>query len=365
MNVVPAKPTASDVSRCGTGTVVLSATAPGATVAWFSVATGGTQLSTANPYTTASISVNTTYYVESRTTTCISATRTAVLATVNPLPAAPTGTAGSNCGTGTVVISAIPPSGSTIDWYSASTGGAVLASGSGVTSFTTPSISATTTYYAASRNLITGCVSATRTAVRATINQLLAASASITGLTAICPIVGTTTTTNYTAAAITGATTYKWTLPAGATIIGVTTGRTITVQYNSVVTSASITVQGVASTGCAGNPKSLALNTTGCAALPVVLSTSNTAVKAVTPLIASIIVKVFPNPSRSSFNLTVESSSSEAIQMRVVNALGTVLKKYTLDSSKTLTFGDELFPGTYLIQVSQGANFKVLRAVKL
>ena len=85
-------------------------------------------------------------------------------------PAAPTGTDGSRSLAGTVTISATAQSGSTVDWYANSTGGNVLTGGLGVSSFTTPSISSTTTYYAQARNTTTGCVSSNRTPVVATVN---------------------------------------------------------------------------------------------------------------------------------------------------------------------------------------------------
>lgn len=85
-------------------------------------------------------------------------------------PNAPTGTNGSRMNAGTVSLSATAPSGSTVDWYANATGGNVLAGGLGATTYTTPSISNTTIYYAQSRNTSTGCVSSTRTAVTATVN---------------------------------------------------------------------------------------------------------------------------------------------------------------------------------------------------
>ncbi len=84
-------------------------------------------------------------------------------------PAAPTAvSSGIFCGPASVTIQATPPSGLTIDWYSAASGGSVLSGGSGVTSFNTPVISATTTYYAQTINL-SGCKSITRTPVIANI----------------------------------------------------------------------------------------------------------------------------------------------------------------------------------------------------
>ena len=85
-------------------------------------------------------------------------------------PTAPTVTNGSRSLAGTVSLSAAAPAGSTVDWYANATGGNVLLGGTGTLSFTTPSISATTTYYVQSRNATTGCVSSTRTAVVATVN---------------------------------------------------------------------------------------------------------------------------------------------------------------------------------------------------
>jgi len=85
-------------------------------------------------------------------------------------PAAPTGVNGSRSLAGTVSLSATTGTGITADWYANATGGNVLSGGSGTLSFTTPSISATTTYYVQARNSSTGCVSSTRTPVVATVN---------------------------------------------------------------------------------------------------------------------------------------------------------------------------------------------------
>ncbi len=59
-------------------------------------------------------------------------------------PAVLTTVPGSRCGTGTVGLQATGTAGTTLYWYAAATGGLALGTG---TSFTTPSISATTSYY--------------------------------------------------------------------------------------------------------------------------------------------------------------------------------------------------------------------------
>ncbi|MGV1010830.1 MAG: T9SS type A sorting domain-containing protein [Flavobacterium sp.] len=59
-------------------------------------------------------------------------------------------TPATRCGVGTVTLGATPSTGATVNWYSALTGGASLGSG---TSFTTPSIAATTTFYASAETI--------------------------------------------------------------------------------------------------------------------------------------------------------------------------------------------------------------------
>jgi hypothetical protein len=145
VNPLPAAPTASDVNRCGTGTVSLTATGNG-TISWYDQATGGALVTTGTSYTTPSLTSTTTYYLEANNG-CISATRTAVQAIINAIPAAPTAAAVNRCGTGTVTLNASSPE--QIYWYSASSGGVPLATGP---SFTTPSISSTTTYYVEAGN---------------------------------------------------------------------------------------------------------------------------------------------------------------------------------------------------------------------
>src|SRR5205085_5358869 len=96
INNTPVAPVASNGSRCGTGTVTISAT-PGAgeTIDWYAASTGGIALTTgSNSFTTGSISSTTTYFAQARNISCggISPSRTAVTATISNTPAAPTGT---------------------------------------------------------------------------------------------------------------------------------------------------------------------------------------------------------------------------------------------------------------------------------
>ena len=175
------------------GTLPTGITLSGTGYQWtYSTTPGGTQTNAPGTSTTATYTPNTTvapfnvpgtYYLYRNAKLLSAANNTGVAnyvatnvsnaatLTVNALPAIPTGATGaSECGTGSVTISvADPGAGFTIDWYAAASGGTVLTGGTGTTSFTTPSISTTTNYFAQTRNTATGCVSATRTQVTATV----------------------------------------------------------------------------------------------------------------------------------------------------------------------------------------------------
>ncbi|MBC7447484.1 MAG: hypothetical protein H7330_05440, partial [Hymenobacteraceae bacterium] len=269
---VPNPPTTTGASRCGTGTVVLTAAgAPtGGSYAWYTVATGGTAISgaTAATYTTPSLTGTTTYYVAAPAGAAgsglQSATRTAVTATINPLPAAPTGTGAARCGTGTVTLAAsAAPAGATYAWYAGATGGTALAS---TASYTTPSRTATTTYYVVSVNGL-GCESSPRTAVAATINAAPAvptAAASPTSIT-----LSGSSTLSVTAVA---GMTYTWT----GSGLSATTGTSVTATP-TVTGTATYTVKATnTATGCVGTTRSISL-TVAAAVVPAFGAATNVA----------------------------------------------------------------------------------------
>ena len=140
---------------CGSGMVVLQATTTTGTIDWYADQTSGTSMATGTNFTTPSITETTTYYADAG---C--ATRTAIIATVNTIPDAPTvETPSSICGSGSVTLKASTNIG-IINWYSSQTAGTSSATG---TSFTTPRLSQDAFYYAEANN--NGCNSANRTRV--------------------------------------------------------------------------------------------------------------------------------------------------------------------------------------------------------
>ena len=135
----PASPIASDASRCGPGSLVLSAIS-GAPVFWYDSIVGGNQVGSGINFLTPVLSQTTRYYVESNNG-CASA-RVAVMAIVHDIPAPPVTADSSRCGTGALDLYAT--ANYQVFWYSSLSGGTALGSGS---LFTTPSIAQTTTFY--------------------------------------------------------------------------------------------------------------------------------------------------------------------------------------------------------------------------
>ncbi|MEI7726785.1 MAG: hypothetical protein WCK09_16870, partial [Bacteroidota bacterium] len=155
VTILPATPavTASPVSLCLGGISVLTtspATGYGtATFQWQNSPDGSTYSNisgaTSLTYTTPTITSTTYYKLQVSSVAGLCSESTATVTVNNPQV---TGTTpGSRCGTGTVTLGASGSSGTTLNWYSAASGGSSLGSGS---SFNTPSISSTTTYYVSS-----------------------------------------------------------------------------------------------------------------------------------------------------------------------------------------------------------------------
>jgi hypothetical protein len=142
----------SNVSVCD------SYTLPALTVGNYFTGTNGTgtALSAGNAITSSQ-----TIYVYETNGTCSDENSFEV--TINATPTITSILSAARCDAGILTLEATPSAG-TINWFAAASGGSSLFTG---TSFTTPSISATTTYYAQVAN--GSCTNNTRTAVVATI----------------------------------------------------------------------------------------------------------------------------------------------------------------------------------------------------
>ena len=144
----------------------------------FQWATAGSPIqdATLTGYTTPNLSTagSVSYSVAATNPNTQCTTTQSVSITVNALPAAPNSsgdvTACSTAGNQSLTVST--GAGETADWFAASTGGTVLASGDNVLSYSTATAN---TYYAAAQNTTTGCSSASRTGVTLNVNASPAA----------------------------------------------------------------------------------------------------------------------------------------------------------------------------------------------
>jgi hypothetical protein len=127
IHTVPTVSSVTDGSYCGTGSVVLGATASVGTIKWYDALAAGNLLYTGNTYTTGSLSVSATYYAEAINNGCSSVARTAVNATIKNIPlitnSVPTVSAGASttfCEGGSVLLSSTGAAGYALQFNGAS-----------------------------------------------------------------------------------------------------------------------------------------------------------------------------------------------------------------------------------------------------
>jgi hypothetical protein len=154
------------LSICEGATTTLTATGNAPGFRWFD--SGGNQVREGAQFTVPSNlpAGNTTYTVRGfNSGGCITTAATVTVNVNRPISA--TGFSNSRVNPGTVMLSASPGAGgNSIRWYSAD--GSLLATG---TSFTTPYLSTSVTYYAASYNTSLGCEGSLKVPVTATIQS--------------------------------------------------------------------------------------------------------------------------------------------------------------------------------------------------
>lgn len=220
VNATPSITTTTPANRCGAGNISLQATASTGTIQWYDLPAGGTLLANGGTLNLFGLTSTTTYYVQVTNGFCTSP-RTPVIATINDVPSVTSTTPASRCDAGTLTLQASASSG-TLNWYDAPTLGNLVGTGS---SFTTPSIGTTTTYYVEATS---GTCTSPRTAVTATIN--------------VTPSITSTTPNSrcdagsVTLFAATNAGTLQWyDVPSGGTLLG--TGTAFTTPSISISTT--------------------------------------------------------------------------------------------------------------------------------
>lgn len=140
---IPNITTFTDNFNCGPGSLTLLANSVSGNVNWYTNATGGVPIFTGNAYNTPNLTTTTTYYIEDAASVCIPSNRTAIVATITPIPTINPLTPISICEGTTATLNTSSDFG-TISWYNSPSSTSTLFVGN---SYQTPILNQTTAYY--------------------------------------------------------------------------------------------------------------------------------------------------------------------------------------------------------------------------
>jgi hypothetical protein len=155
------------------------------------------------------------------------------------------------------------------------------------------------------------------------------------------------------------ATSLLWTIPDGATLVSGQGSRSITVSYPSGVVDGYVTVKSVANCGLSSAKKSQ-VKMAPCPVNPSPGFTKGS----VTTTPSTMDVKVFPNPTTSSFNLQVNTNNNKEVSVKIMDIQGRVIKSFATTTFQINNIGYELTAGVYMVEVLNGEEKKVVRVVK-
>ena len=398
----PTNTSAIPASRCGNGSVTLSATFSSAPVNWYDAPVGGNLVATGTSFTTPSLSSTTSYYVEAANGTCISASRTAITATINAIPVITSTTPASRCGDGSVTLQATASIG-TINWYNTPTGGTLVATGG---TFTTPVLGTTTIYYV---EVVNGGCNSARTAVNATVFAV----ATITSTTPASRCDAGSLTINATS----NVGTLSWyDAPSGGTLLGSGTSFTtpsisVSTTYYVEATNGSCTSARVAVTAsinptaaptgfanqtfCAGETVGL-ISVTGSNIIWYDAPSSGNIIPVGTPLVSGTtyyasqtitscesptrlavtmtlggclgteefvanVIKLYPNPV---VDIVTISSTEMMTNLEVVNILGQIVFSKSVNENETTIDMSRYSSGSYIVRVLVDEKVKIFKVIK-
>lgn len=163
---IPSLVFSQGTERCGEGTVELKASSSFGDVLWFDSETSTTFIGKGTTFKTPSISTTKNYYALASANDCVTGKRSLVVATIKPIPTIVSKTEDLLCENGSATLTATASAGE-INWYSSLTSGISLQKG---TTFTTPVLNNTTTYYVDATD--NGCTTTERSPITVTVTHL-------------------------------------------------------------------------------------------------------------------------------------------------------------------------------------------------
>jgi hypothetical protein len=76
-------------------------------------------------------------------------------------------------------------------------------------------------------------------------------------------------------------------------------------------------------------------------------------------------VSVLPVPTESFFTLRVKSNSKQEVVLKIYDIVGRQIEQFNGSPDQAYSFGSRYMQGSYIVEVHQGDNVKVMQVVKL
>jgi hypothetical protein len=78
----------------------------------------------------------------------------------------------------------------------------------------------------------------------------------------------------------------------------------------------------------------------------------------------SLVVKVYPNPFKTTFTINNQQTETESLSASLIDATGRELYKTEIKKGQSLELGEELADGLYLLKLEQGSTIQTHRMIK-
>ncbi len=158
-----------------------------------------------------------------------------------------------------------------------------------------------------------------------------------------------------------------WTVPtaAGAVLVSGQGTLSITVSYPGDVVNGIVSATSLSNCGISV-PRNLFVHLPQCigprqSARTTIAENTNS----IRPASETMTVQVLPNPTAGDFKVKIFTNDNAPINIRILDISGRLLKRIDSKRNETISFGNDLKPGNYIMEVIQGGTRKIQQLVKL
>ncbi len=164
---------------------------------------------------------------------------------------------------------------------------------------------------------------------------------------------------SYTVTQPANAVSVQWTIPGAGTLVSGQGTNSITVSYPSTAVNGNVTAQSI--NNCSQSAlRTLVVKLPACPPEDPRPAFS----KGGSPAAEGMSVNVFPNPSVSDFKMQVITAGKDVVNVRVLDLQGRAIRTLVVMPYETVSIGNELKAGTYMLEVRQGKEVKTTRLIK-